>query len=504
MNDIQSKKINNDDDVFIIVKSMISILNDKYSRFLTPKQYNDIQKYDLIGIGVSFMPDPTPTPNQPQSLLDSKDNNKKNAPPIIVGSPPIPGSSADKANLQQGDIVLAIDGISTFGKNAFDIINQITSEQPNAPTITLTILKRNNIEQQQQNKPFDVTMTRTFQEIKDPIKYRYVENNNKKYGYIQIIEFNSLVQRQFEKALYDLETNYNINDGYIIDLRQNTGGAFQSALEIANILIPESDRVLTYVVDNANNKIPFRTASLPLKTPSSSALVSSTETTTDSSSTITITTTNDNINNIPMKLSHNIPIIVWIDSRTASSSEVLASALQDNCRALLVGNTKTYGKGLIQAVYGLQNYHAGLVLTVAKYMTPSGNDIHQIGLKPDIILSSLPTLVSSTSSSMSSSTSTSPLVLASFLDNNNQWNDDDASTFVSSSSSSISSSIIDNNDENLSSSSSSLITVPLFDATTRFTNILSSSINPEQYILSKINFDQVKDQLSYCKIPDEL
>jgi carboxyl-terminal processing protease len=77
-----------------------------------------------------------------------------------------------------------------------------------------------------------------------------------------------------------------------------------------------------------------------------------------------------------------IPMVIWVDGTTASASEVLAGSLHDNCRAVIMGD-QSYGKGLIQAVYGLKN-GAGLVLTVARYVTPGGTEIQGIGIKPDI------------------------------------------------------------------------------------------------------------------------
>jgi carboxyl-terminal processing protease len=78
----------------------------------------------------------------------------------------------------------------------------------------------------------------------------------------------------------------------------------------------------------------------------------------------------------------NIPVVIWVDGSTASASEVLAGSLHDNCRAVIMGD-KSFGKGLIQAVYGLKN-GAGLVLTVARYVTPGGTEIQGIGITPDI------------------------------------------------------------------------------------------------------------------------
>ena len=277
--------------------------------------FRSIQKFDLIGVGVTLMPD----------------QNKQ----IIVGSPPVPKSASDVAGLQVGDRVTAINGLSTDGRTAFDIIDQI-GENPNAKTVTMTILR--------DGKSNDVTMDRAFLEVKDPIRYKISEtrSDGTKVGFVRILEFNALVKTKLEDALRDLEAQG--ANAYVIDLRMNTGGAFQSAVEISSLFM--QDRVATYVVDSSGAEIPFKTTKSRLA------------------------------------IDKEDPMVIWVDGSSASASEVLAGALHDNCRAAVMGD-KSFGKGLIQAVYGLKN-GAGLVLTVARYVTPGGNEIQGIGITPDI------------------------------------------------------------------------------------------------------------------------
>jgi len=302
--------------------AMVQTLGDKYTRVLDPTAYAEIQKFDLIGVGATLRPD------------DSENNNNKQ---ILVGAPPIPGSAADKAGLKVGDVITAINGVSTSGRTAFDIIDQV-AEKPDAKTITMTVRK------QEGGGANDITMNRVFQKVNDPIIYKITETrkDGTKVGYIRIVEFNSLVKAKLQDALQELEKEG--ANSYVLDLRMNTGGAFQSAVEIGGLFMENS--VATYVVDNNQVKLPFKTTT----------------------GTLSIDSTD--------------PIVIWMDGRTASASEVLAGALHDNCRAVTMGDT-SFGKGLIQAVYGLKN-GAGLVMTVARYATPAGADIQGIGIKPDI------------------------------------------------------------------------------------------------------------------------
>jgi C-terminal peptidase prc len=187
-------------------------------------------------------------------------------------------------------------------------------------------------------------MERAFQEVKDPIQYKITEvrEDGTKVGFIRILEFNAVVKARLQDALKALEAEG--ANAYVLDLRMNTGGAFQSAVEISSLFM--QDRIATYVVDSTGANIPFKT------------------------------------NKGDLAIDKTDPLVIWVDGTSASASEVLAGALHDNCRAAVMGG-KSFGKGLIQAVYGLKN-GSGLVLTVARYVTPGGNEIQGVGITPDI------------------------------------------------------------------------------------------------------------------------
>lgn len=321
------RSINNNNDPsgteMKLITEMVQSLGDRYSRVLSVDQYSAIQKYDLIGVGATLMP-----------------NADKQ---IMVGAPPIPGSAAARAGLQVGDIIQAVNGQSTDGRTAFDIIDQI-AEDPSAKTITLTIRKVRGDNVTPASQAVDVTLDRQFLTIKDPVKYQITEkrSDGTKVGWIRIAEFNALVKPRLENALQDLVAQG--ANAFVLDLRGNGGGAFQSAVEISSLFV--NKQVATYVVDGTTAEIPFSSAADRLM------------------------------------IEPNQPLVIWMDGRTASAAEVLAAALHDNCRATLLGKP-SFGKGLIQAVYGLKN-GAGLVLTVAKYVTPNHDEIQGIGLKPDV------------------------------------------------------------------------------------------------------------------------
>jgi len=285
-----------------LITEMVKSLGDKYSRVLSTEQYAAIQKFDLIGVGVTLMP-----------------NAQKE---IIVGAPPIEGSPSAKAGLKTGDFITAVNGKSTKGRTAFDIIDQI-SEKPDARTVSFTVRRQSDDDLSGEGDTFDVTMERQNFMVKDPVQYKLSEQrkDGTNVGYIRVSEFNSMVNSKLQDALVDLKKQG--ANAFVLDLRSNTGGAFQSAVEISGFFF--EDRVATYVIDSNEVELPFRTPKGKIAVDPES------------------------------------PLVVWLDGLSASASEVLAGSLHDNCRAVTMGD-KSFGKGLIQAVYGLKN-GAGLVLS---------------------------------------------------------------------------------------------------------------------------------------------
>jgi len=128
-----------------------------------------------------------------------------------------------------------------------------------------------------------------------------------------------------------------------LDLRSNGGGAFQSAVEISGLFM--EDKLVTNVLDSNSVEMPFRSMK-------GNVVIDDTD-----------------------------KVVIWLDGGSASATEVFSGAMHDQCKAVILGS-KSFGKGLIQAVYGLKN-GSGLVLTVARYVTPNGIEIQGYGIKPD-------------------------------------------------------------------------------------------------------------------------
>lgn len=238
----------------------------------------------------------------------------------------IEDSPAEKSGMQSGDEIVSIDGRSAIGLTPEQAAERIRGK---AGTPVDIGVKR-------------ASDTREFHIVRAEItihavSYKVLPNN---IGYIQLSTFISNdAAREFRRALNKLV----LADGLIVDLRDNPGGLLSNALEIADMLL-ESGPIVSTVGRGGKH--------------------------TDMSS--------------GDPLTHQ-PIVVLVDEDSASASEILAGALKDNSRAIVVG-TRTYGKGLVQEINRLPG-GAAVHITVSRYLTPNGSDINKIGIKPDIEVS---------------------------------------------------------------------------------------------------------------------
>ncbi|MEO0534645.1 MAG: carboxyl-terminal processing protease CtpC [Cyanobacteria bacterium P01_A01_bin.123] len=246
---------------------------------------------------------------------------------IVVVSP-IEDTPAFEAGVRSQDRILSIDGESTEGMDLNDVVNRIRG--PVGSEVTLT-LKR-------EDETLDFIIERARIEI-HPVRYSYEEGPEGGVGYIRLTQFSANAAAEMKEAIEDLEGRG--VTGYILDLRANPGGLLYSSIDIARmwfdegIIVSTVDRQGISEEEAANNR----------------ALTDQ-------------------------------PLVILVDGGSASASEILSGALQDNSRALLVG-TQTFGKGLVQSVRSLRD-GSGLAVTVAKYLTPSGRDINKQGIAPDV------------------------------------------------------------------------------------------------------------------------
>lgn len=247
---------------------------------------------------------------------------------------PIEDTPAFEAGILAKDVITEIDGQSTEGMDLNAAVNLIRG--PVGSSVTLTI--RRDTTAGVETKTLELERARI--EI-HPVRYSQQPSPNGAVGYIRLTQFSANAAEEMEEAIQDLESQGVV--GYILDLRSNPGGLLYSSIDIARMWM--GDGTIVSTVDR-RGKVDEQIADNHALT--------------------------------------DLPLVVLVDGGSASASEILSGALQDNDRATLVG-TQTFGKGLVQSVRGLGD-GSGIAITVAKYLTPSGRDINKEGIAPDIVL----------------------------------------------------------------------------------------------------------------------
>ena len=306
---IETKYVNDTDDVKLIdgaIDGMVKSLNDPHSNYLSPKMYKTLMEQtegSFAGIGVVM----------------GMDNEQKIH---IVGI--MENSPGQKAGLQEGDEILAVDGVPVT-QMAFDEVAAHVRGQAGTDVV-LTIMRDNTNQ--------DITITRDNIKLKT-VGHKMLDNN---IGYIQIVSFSEDTANEFNEAYNDLK-NQSMK-ALVLDLRNNPGGLLTTCVEIAKKLVPKGE--IVSIVDKQGNK---ETYSSSLEAP-------------------------------------EYPLVVLINKNSASASEILSGAIQDTKAGTIIGNT-SYGKGSVQTILPMFEDDA-VKLTIAKYYTPSGRSIDGTGITPDI------------------------------------------------------------------------------------------------------------------------
>lgn len=247
---------------------------------------------------------------------------------------PLEDTPAARAGIKPGDIIVKVDGKVTKGTT----LNEVVKKMRGTPgtTVVLTILREKN------RKVEDITMTRAIIKIQDITRSLILENG---IGYVRIAEFRAETSKDLATALLALKTNG--LKGLIIDVRNNPGGLLDSAVEVASLFLTEGKTVVSTQSRGEKDEVYKAVAEKDKYL--------------------------------------DIPIVVLINKGSASGSEIVAAALREHSRAVLIGET-TFGKGSVQSVIPLSDGSA-LRLTTARYYTPKGTSIHEKGIVPDIVVS---------------------------------------------------------------------------------------------------------------------
>ncbi len=251
---------------------------------------------------------------------------------ILTIISPIEDTPAWKAGIKAGDKVVAIDGQTTKGFTLVEASALLKGKK--GQPVTLSVI-RDGLD-----KPKDIVVVRGNVKIKS-VKVTPLDGS---YLYVKITSFIETTSKELETALAEHSKKHNGKiEGLLIDLRRNPGGLLEQAIKISDLFINEGVIVSTVARDIKNKEVTYASKKAKYM---------------------------------------NIPIIVLINGYSASASEIVAGALQDNKKAIIVGE-RSFGKGSVQSVIKLGD-GSGLKLTVARYYTPSGISIQAEGIKPDI------------------------------------------------------------------------------------------------------------------------
>ena len=243
---------------------------------------------------------------------------------------PIDDTPADKAGLQPEDLIISVDGISIVGLTLNEAVEKLRG--PIGSNVKIAV-------QRAQDEPFEVDI------IRDEIKIRSVRSRlYDSVGYVRITTFSEQTSPGLQKAIDDLQAESSEGlTGLVIDLRNNPGGLLSEAIRVSDAFLEEGEIVSTRGRGESDIQHAYAR---------------------------------------PGDISNGLPIVVLINSGSASASEIVAGALKDHRRAIVMG-TRSFGKGSVQTITPMPG-HGAMRLTTARYFTPSGVSIQAKGISPDI------------------------------------------------------------------------------------------------------------------------
>ncbi len=243
---------------------------------------------------------------------------------------PIDNTPAYKAGIKAGDYITHLNKKSVIGLTLDEAVNKMRG--PVGSKLEVTVGRKNM-------EPFDVTIKR------DVIKITSVRSKlEKDVGYVRITTFSEQTKKSTTEAIKKLKKNKNLK-GYVLDLRNNPGGLLEQAVSISDLFLEKGEIVSTRG-RNSSNPDTYKAA--------------------------------------PGDIINGLPLVVLINSGSASASEIVAGALQDHKRAIILG-TQSFGKGSVQTIIPVNPFGA-LRMTTARYFTPSGKSIQKKGISPDIVV----------------------------------------------------------------------------------------------------------------------
>ena len=337
-NFVQPKAVDDTELTYGAIRGMLRSLGDRFTRFMTPEDYNEFlvsNKGEFTGIGARI------------DLKVDYAGSPKAKPfgasrPYIVD--PIAGGPAQKAGLKRNDVILAIDGKSTADMSEDATVAYIRGTR--GTPIKLTIERKLNAPKDPKEikyNTFDVDLKRDTIEM-HPVTFEWLPGD---IAWLKLDEFNEKTDKEVGEALQKVKAGHNgaATKGLLFDMRSNPGGLLTAAVDVGSRFIDKGPIVITRERDGKENLLnaePDRYMNL------------------------------------------KVPIVVLVDKFSASAAEIVTGALKDDGKATIVGE-KTFGKASVQVLVDLKNGGA-LVITTAKYLTPSKIDISDKGVAPDVLV----------------------------------------------------------------------------------------------------------------------
>ncbi|RZC83087.1 hypothetical protein C5167_045873 [Papaver somniferum] len=306
------------------ISGMLSTLGDPFTRIVSPKEYQSFRigsDGNLQGVGLFIKVEPSSGHLVVMSCIN--------------------GSPASRAGIHEGDELIEIDGERLDGVNG-----EMAAQKLRGHVGTTVTVKLHNGKESGSGSGFkEVKLSREYIKLSPlssaVITQKTLDGHPFKTGYVKLSAFSQTAADEMESAIEEMESQG--VQSYILDLRNNPGGLVKAGLDVAQIWL-DGDETLVNTIDRDGNMLP--------------------------------------INMVNGHALTRDPLVVLVNEGSASASEILAGALHDNGRAILVGR-KTFGKGKIQSVTELHDGSA-LFITVAKYVSPSFHEIDQVGITPDV------------------------------------------------------------------------------------------------------------------------
>jgi carboxyl-terminal processing protease len=301
------------DRIYGAIRGMVASFGDQNTAFIDPTRAKIIEEDasgSFEGIGAAIQAD--------------------EAGRLVIAEPYV-GKPAARAGIKGGDIIAAIDGLSTEGMNIFEAISHIRG--PKGTKVVLTIIRVGEAK------------ALTFEIIREKIEIEVVHSEllKDKIGYVSLSEFSQGASTKIAQAVKDLKGKG--ATAVILDLRDDPGGLLSESIDVSSLFLKRDLPVVKEKMKGENEKVYYSRS-------------------------------NEDFSDLPM--------VVLVNGGSASASEIVAGALKENGRAILIGE-QSFGKGSVQLPHTLSD-GSELRVTIAEWLTPQGHQIHKVGITPDIVV----------------------------------------------------------------------------------------------------------------------